>query len=99
MDQRLVKRVGRIQNLRDAVDEAIPAFAGIGHSRWATHGPTLKTTLTLTNLSGRFTLIAQRRNRKRRIEKEYLATISNLKQILKLPWLSRILCKQRKLIR
>ena len=30
----LVKRVGRIQNLRDAVDEAIPAFAGIGHTRW-----------------------------------------------------------------
>ena len=31
----LVKRVGRIQNLRDAVDEEIPAFAGIGHTRWA----------------------------------------------------------------
>jgi len=41
----LVKRVGRIQNLRDAVDEEIPAFAGIGQHT----DQRQKITLTLTN--------------------------------------------------
>ena len=45
----LVKRVGRIQNLRDAVNEAIPAFAGMDTHVGQHTDQQQKTTLTLTN--------------------------------------------------
>ncbi len=56
--EQLVKRVGRIQNLRDAVDEAIPAFAGLGILVGQHTDQRRKPNITLTNHNpGRFTLV------------------------------------------
>ncbi|OJF95489.1 glutamine--fructose-6-phosphate transaminase (isomerizing) [Alkalibacterium sp. 20] len=57
-DGHLFKEKGRIAALREKVDASVEATAGIGHTRWATHGvPSVRNAHPHQSISERFTIV------------------------------------------